>query len=126
MQAMMEEMKSEIIRTRAEAQELRQVLEGSRGKATDQYTEPIQTVEEEQQLLNAKVDEQYQTKVESASKYRVRLSGIVLLNLFNNRGALDNPDFPSLARESAPAGLTTSFGGSLRQSMLGFEVSGPR
>jgi len=33
-----------------------------------------------------KVDEQYQTKVESASKYRMRLSGIVLLNLFSNWG----------------------------------------
>jgi hypothetical protein len=34
-------------------------------------------------LVQAKVDEQYQTKVESASKYRVRLSGIVLMNLLS-------------------------------------------
>ena len=33
-----------------------------------------------EQLLSGKVDDQYQTKVESASKYRVRLSGIVLFN----------------------------------------------
>src|SRR3989442_3066197 len=77
MKAMMEEMKTEIIRTRAEAQELRQTLEGSRNKVNDQYAEPIQTLAEEQQLLNAKVDEQYQTKVESTSKYRVRLSWTV-------------------------------------------------
>src|SRR5437762_2208221 len=83
-------------------------------------------IEEEQQLLNAKVEEQYQTKVESASKYRVRLSGIVLLNLFNNRGVVDNADFPSLAQKGEPVDLTTSFGGSMRQSMLGFEVFGPR
>jgi len=126
MKAMMEEMKTEIIRTRAEAQELRQVLEGSRGKATDQYTEPIQTLEEEQQLLNAKVDEQYQTKVESASKYRLRLSGTVLMNLFNNRGAVDNLDFPSLALEYSSIYSRHSVGASLRQSLVGLEVSGPQ
>ena len=54
-------------------------------------------LEEEYQLLTGKVDDQYQTKVESASKYRVRLSGILLLNLFGNSGNVDNIDFPSLA-----------------------------
>src|ERR1039458_6979416 len=42
------------------------------------------SLEEEYQLLSGKVDDQYQTKVESASKYRVRLSGIVLMNLASN------------------------------------------
>ena len=55
----------------------------------------VASLEESTQLVNSKVDDQYQTKVESASKYRVRLSGIVLLNLFNNHGATDNQDFPS-------------------------------
>src|SRR5204863_772577 len=81
--------------------------------------------EEEHQLLNAKVEEQYQTKVESASRYRVRLSGIVLLNLFKNRGVVDNPDFPSLVGARDPAEPTATFAGSLRQSMLGFEIFGP-
>src|SRR5262249_31089445 len=76
-------------------------------------------------LLNAKVEEQYQTKVESASKYRVRVSGIVLLSLFKNRGQVDAPDFPALARKSDPTDIHSSFGGSLRQSMLGFEIFGP-
>jgi len=41
----------------------------------------VSSVEDSSQLLSSKVDDQYQTKVESASKYRVRLSGIVLLAL---------------------------------------------
>jgi len=41
-----------------------------------------------QDLLAAKVEDQYQSKVESASKYRVRLSGIALMNLFSNQGAV--------------------------------------
>ena len=55
------------------------------------------SLEEEYQLLSGKVDDQYQTKVESASKYRVRLSGIVLMNLFSNQGVVDNIDLPTLA-----------------------------
>jgi len=126
MKAMMEEMKTEIVRTRAEAQELRQMLEASRDNVNDQYTGPLQTLAEEQQLLNAKVDEQYQTKVESASKYRVRLSGTVLMNLFRNSGAVDNLDFPSLALESSSIYSRRSIGGTLRQSLVGLEVFGPQ
>jgi hypothetical protein len=81
-------------------------------------------LEEEYQLLSGKIDEQYQTKVESASKYRVRLSGIVLLNVFNNRGAVDNADFPTLAVSPGPLDSGGSFGGTLRQSQLGLEVFG--
>jgi len=82
-------------------------------------------LEEEYQLLTGKIDDQYQTKVESASKYRVRLSGILLLNLFSNQGNVDNIDFPSLALEPPPGFSGGSFGGTLRQSQLGLEVFGP-
>jgi hypothetical protein len=126
MRALMEEMKTEIVRTRAEAQELRQALQVSRGKGDDQETEAVQKLEEEQQLLNAKVDEQYQTKVESASKYRLRLSGMVLMNIFNDRGVVDNLDFPTLAPEPGFTFSRGSIGASLRQSLIGLEVSGPQ
>jgi len=86
----------------------------------------VSDLEEQSQLLEGKVNEQYQTKVESASKYRIRLSGIALLNVFSNRGAFDNQDFPSLVepfRTGNPAG---SFGATMRQSEFGLEVFGPR
>lgn len=82
-------------------------------------------LEEESQLQAGKIDEQYQTKVESASKYRVRLSGIALLNLFTNRGTVDNQDVPNVALNSTPAEARGSFGGTLRQSEIGLEVFGP-
>ena len=55
-------------------------------------------------MLQAKVDEQHQTKVESASKYRVKLSGIALLNLFGNSGTVDNQDVPNLALPTGSRG----------------------
>lgn len=83
------------------------------------------TLEEQFELLSGKVDDQYQTKVESASKYRVRLSGIVLLNMFSNQGVVDNIDMPELAYGRLPGDSGGSFGATLRQSQLGFEVFGP-
>jgi hypothetical protein len=80
---------------------------------------------EELELLNAKINEQYQTKVESASKYRVRLSGLLLFNTFSNSSAVDNPDFPHFAFASGSTRLGGTFGGSLRQSQIGLELFGP-
>ena len=84
------------------------------------------SLEEEYELLTGKVDDQYQTKVESASKYRMRISGIVLMNLFSNQGTVDNIDLPTLAFGKPPGYSGGSFGATLRQSQLGFEVFGPR
>jgi hypothetical protein len=86
----------------------------------------IDALEETMQLLNSKLNDQYQTKVESASKYRVRLSGIVLLNLFDNRGTSDSTDVPTWATPSGPLDPKGTFGASLRQSELGLEIFGPR
>jgi len=83
----------------------------------------VASLEETSQLLNSKLNDQYQTKVEGASKYRVRLSGIVLMNLFSNRGQTDNQDVPSYV--IGPNQGDGNFGATLRQSEIGLEVFGP-
>jgi hypothetical protein len=85
----------------------------------------LQKLEESTQLLGSKIDEQYQTKVETAAKYRARLSGIVLMNAFHNVGASDNLDFPNYAQPVAPGDPAASFGATLRQTEIGLEVFGP-
>jgi hypothetical protein len=132
--------------SRTEIKHLREELESSRGASpsqvyasstdeqpgvqsdehTAQVTQRLDQLEENEQLLTGKVNEQYQTKVESASKYRVRMSGIVLVNLFGNRGSVDNQDVPTIAEEPTAFASTGSIGGTLRQSILGFEVFGPQ
>jgi hypothetical protein len=87
--------------------------------------ERIQKLEESTSMLGSKIDEQYQTKVETASKYRARLSGIVLMNAFRNVGASDNLDFPNYAVPPEPGASQASFGATLRQSEIGVEVFGP-
>ncbi len=92
---------------------------------SQEISQRVASLEDNVQLLSSKVDDQYQTKVESASKYRVRLSGIALLNLFSNRGTTDNQDFPSFALPSVSGGSNVNFGATLRQSEIGLEVFGP-
>jgi hypothetical protein len=88
----------------------------------------IAKLEEDQEVLEGKINDQYQTKVESGSKYRLRLSGVVLLNLYENRGTVDNQDFPQLAEEpqlEQPWVSPGAFGGSLRQSQIRLQAFGP-
>ena len=93
--------------------------------ASTSVEERIVKLEENQQLADSKIAEQSQTKVESASKYRVRLNGILLFNTFINRGSVDNQDFPQIATEPGPLSSDGTFGASVRQSQIGIQGFGP-
>jgi hypothetical protein len=152
LQSAVADMRREVDESHAEARSLRADLESVRETASGLKTEvatggsggtspavpisqsaaPNPTLEQrldqiegDQQLLNAKVNDQEQSKVESGSKYHVRLSGIVLTNVFSNSAAVDNQDFPSLAVPSPAPGSNGSVGATLRQSELGLDVTGP-
>jgi hypothetical protein len=90
--------------------------------APESLEQRLASLEETSELIDSKLNDQYQTKVESASKYRIRLSGIVLMNLFSNRGQTDNQDIPSYVTGPNMGG---SFGATLRQSEIGLEAFGP-
>ena len=136
------EMKSEAAEYRAQSDELRKELENMRANAVvpppqgaesrtaeapadNAVNKKLASLDETTQLLQSEIRTQYQTKVESASKYRLRLSGLVLLNLFSNRGYVDNLDFPSYAASANLYGTSQAFGATLRQSEFGLEVFGP-
>jgi hypothetical protein len=85
------------------------------------YPSSVTELSDDHTLLAAQVEEQHQTKVESASKYRVKISGLVLINAFSNRGVADVAELPKLALESDDG----SVGASVRQSLLGLQVFGP-
>jgi hypothetical protein len=85
----------------------------------------VQKLEETTSLIGSKIDEQYQTKVETASKYHARIHGIVLMNAFRNVGGSDNFDFPDYAEQVSRLSPKASVGATLRQSEIGFEIFGP-
>ena len=150
---MVEELRNETRDSRAEVQQLRQELQNTRAmleqltasrtaiigvtpeaaaasvpRPTQSEEAPlaarVEKLEDAASLLTAKVDDQYRTKVEAGAKYRVRLSGIVLLNAFHNHGTADNFDTPSVATP-LPWFSPSGFGATLRQSEVGVEVFGP-
>jgi len=154
LQATLDEMRAENAQSRAEMRQLRQDFEATRAlleqpaNARTPRTAPqprqetqesssaaaenkpaieerVQKLEESTSLIGSKIDEQYQTKVETASKYRARLHGIVLMNAFRNVGGSDNLDFPDYALPQSRFVSQATVGATLRQSQIGLEIFGP-
>ena len=155
LRTMVDEMRSENAQSRAEMLRLRQDLQATRallerpapegGAAVTASAQPaegsapvaspsaaaapleerVQKLEDATSLIGSKIDEQYQTKVETASKYRARIHGIVLMNAFRNIGGSNNLDFPDYAESLPTTWPSASLGATLRQSEIGFEIFGP-
>jgi hypothetical protein len=101
-------------------------VNGDSGKADQAQTDKqlAQTVEdlsETQTVQQSEIATHEQSKVESGSKYPVKISGLILLNGFVNSSAVDVAATPSLA---LPGGGST--GASLRQTILGIDARGPQ
>src|SRR5258707_13858414 len=96
------------------------------GAAGPEGAQPAaQISQDDWDLLNARVEEQRQTKVESGSKFRLKLSGIALFNVFDNTGNVDNLDVPSIAVPKFAGFPVGGLGASVRQSIIGLTGIGP-
>jgi hypothetical protein len=80
----------------------------------------IDDLRERQAMQESQISTHEQIKVESASKYPVKITGLLLLNGFVNTGAVDIPATPTLA---VPGSGST--GTSVRQTVLGLDARGP-
>ena len=80
----------------------------------------IQDTRERQAVQESQITTQEQSKVESESKYPIKVTGLLLLNGFVNTGAVDMAATPTVALAgSGSTGLT------VRQTVLGFDARGP-
>jgi hypothetical protein len=130
----LEETRSQLNESFLQIKELQRSLEALRSQVNGKLQTEIKSAEEPTSaeadenvtFLAAKVNEMHQDKVESASKYPVKLSGLVLFNAYTNRGSLDIQDLPNLAFPSFPGSLNGSTGMTLRQTVLGLSAIGPQ
>ncbi len=83
-------------------------------------TSELQDIHDRQVMEESQIATQEQTKIESESRYPVKITGLLLLNGFVNTHAVDMPSTPTLA-----VGGSGSTGLSLRQTVLGFDAQGP-
>jgi hypothetical protein len=87
----------------------------------------IEDLQERMQTTEAQVKVHDQTKIESSSKYPLRVTGLLLFNSFINRGAVDNIDLPEAALNNQTNTVGNgSAGATFRQTILGLEGYGPR
>jgi hypothetical protein len=143
----LEQTQTELARSRSEIEQLRTMLGevlkrmNSTQAGTPQGTAPgaeasvspspeappaARITQDDWDLLNARVEEQRQTKVESGSKFRLRLSGLALFNLFDTAGNVDNLDVPTIALPKHAGFPYGGFGASVRQSIVGLTGIGPQ
>lgn len=113
---------------RQSVEALKQQIQSLKPETDSAATSEEPTVAEADQqvgFLAAKVSELHQDKVESASKYPVKLSGLILFNSYVNGGSVLNSDVPVLAFPRTPGSASGSIGATLSQTLLGAEVKGP-
>jgi hypothetical protein len=102
----------------AEVQALRDQLAAASGPAPAQSA----PTEERLQVQETRTAELAASKVEASQRFPLRLSGTVLFNTFLNSSGSGAQEYPTTA---LPGG-DHSGGATLRQTILGFDYSGPR
>ena len=85
----------------------------------------IAALHEQQEVLQAEIKQHDQTKVETESKYSLKVTGLVLFNAFSTAGVVDNAELPSLALPRNPGSSHGSLGASVRQTVFGVAATGP-
>jgi len=107
------DLRNEVLRLRQELDDVKQQL-----RDRDQRTEELP-------LIQAQVQEQAQTKVETSSKLPLKLFGTVVANTFVNTGEPNWLDIPNIANAKNPAFHPGSFSSTLRQTRIGAVFEGP-
>jgi hypothetical protein len=88
-------------------------------------TEMVARQGEELEVQQAEIHQHEQMKLETESKYGLKVYGLVLFNAFSNAGVVDNIDSPSIALARMDGMSHGSVGATVRQTVLGLRATGP-
>lgn len=124
-QQQLEESQKQLEELRRQLEALRQQLAGAApdaasSSAAAQLAKAVDDIRERQAVQESQIATHDQDKVESDSKYPVKVTGFILLNGFVNTRKVDSAATPAIAL--AGAGST---GASMRQTILGLDARGP-
>lgn len=133
----LDSMRRQLVESQNEMDELRNELRGLREQLAeknqsetavrdaDTLRASVAQLKEETEVLQAQVKQHEQSKVESASKYPLRLSGALLITSIFNSTNSDNYNLPIVAVPNLPYTPQGSLSGTASQTVLGFDASGP-
>src|ERR1035437_2556763 len=88
-------------------------------------SEEVARMREDQGAIQEQVKVHEQDKVETLSRYRLWINGLILFNAFANRGTVDTPDLANIALPVNNQAENNTVGASVRQTILGVNASGP-
>jgi hypothetical protein len=130
MREQLDESQHEMERMRTELQELRaQLAQAHAGEepaqAASALQASVQQLQEQTDVLQAEVKQHDQIKLESSSKYPLRISGMLLFTSLLNGSNVDNIDLPIIAIPQYGNQPQGSLSATARQTILGLEATGP-
>ncbi len=124
-QAALQQSLLEIQRLHAEMDELRSRTDSASSKGVGTVAEDVRDLREQQEIQQAEIKQHDQAKVETASKYGLKVTGLVLFNAFSNAGVVDSTELPTVALPRPPGASHGSLGATVRQTVLGVQAAGP-
>lgn len=120
------EAQQEIQQLRHDLDEVRQQVKVEPAPDADSAAPTTAAADQDPTFLAAKISELHQDKVESSSKYPVKISGLILFNSFLDAGNVAASDLPILAFPRPAASANGSIGATLSQTLLGIDAKGPQ
>lgn len=96
--------------------------------ADQKFNDRLANLEDQVEINTAQIKEHAQTKIETGSRYKLRLYGEILVNTYFNSNDSANNDVPTIVFPDITTNgrKRNNLGTSLRQSKLGLEMTGPR
>ena len=94
--------------------------ETAAARSAEELAAAVQEIRERQALQESQIATHEQTKIESDSKFPVKVTGLLLMNAFVNTSGVDMPATPTVS-----IGGAGSVGVTVRQTVLGFDARGP-
>ncbi|MEZ5404135.1 MAG: hypothetical protein R2729_30930 [Bryobacteraceae bacterium] len=106
---------------RDEVADLRNQVKALKGETVDPQAASVQELDERLSIQERRVDEHAQTKVEAVQRYPVKITGMLLANLYRNGPFAGGNDQPTRA---VPAAGRRTGGITFRQTILGARYLG--
>jgi hypothetical protein len=133
----LDSMRQQLIESQSEMDELRNELHSLRQQLAERnqtdaaandaaaLRASVAQLKEDTEVLQAQVKQHDQTKVETSSKFPVRINGALLITSILNSANADNFNLPIVAVPKEPYTREGSLSTAASQTLLGFDASGP-
>ena len=133
----LDNMRQQLIQSQNEMDELRNELRSLReqlaeksqaetaARDADSLRASVTQLKDETEILEAQVKQHDQSKVESVSKFPVRINGALLVTSIFNSTDADNFNLPVVAVAGVPNTSKGSLSATASQTILGLDASGP-